>query len=359
MSGTMAETAPSRGAARDPATARIAVVGAGLIGRSHASHAAARARLAAIVDPADAAAGFADEMQVRRFASLRELLAGETVDAVVIATPNQLHEEQASLCIEAGLPVLVEKPIADTVAAAERIVAASEKAGVPVLVGHHRRHNPIVGAVRETIRSGALGRLVGVHTTCWFHKPDAYFAAAWRSQPGAGPVYINLIHDIDLLLHYCGEVESVQAAESNAVRGLAVEDTAAVLLRFRSGALGTVTVSDAIAAPWSWELTAAENPAYPHLPVTSTMLGGTRASLSVPDMVLWTHEGAADWKNPMTRRTIAFAPADPLDLQMRHFSRVALGLEAPLVTAGEALAALKVIEAIKKAAETQRPVFLT
>ena len=73
---------------------------------------------------------------------------------------------------------------------------------------------------------------------------------------------MNLIHDMDLLRHLCGEVTSVQAFESNAARGIR-EDSAVILLRFANGALGTVTVSDTIVAPWSWELTTGgENPAY-------------------------------------------------------------------------------------------------
>ena len=78
---------------------------------------------------------------------------------------------------------------------------------------------------------------------------------------GAGPVLVNLIHDIDLLRFLCGPITSVRALMSNAVRRNPVEETAGILLGFASGAIGTVTVSDAVPAPWSWELTAGENPA--------------------------------------------------------------------------------------------------
>lgn len=95
-------------------------------------------------------------------------------------------------------------------------------------------------------------------------------------------MFINLIHDIDLFRHLLGEIVAVQARESNALRGNAVEETAVILLEFASGALGTVTVSDAVAAPWSWELTAGENPAYPRQDQSCYQIGGTRARSPFP-----------------------------------------------------------------------------
>jgi len=87
---------------------------------------------------------------------------------------------------------------------------------------------------------------------------------------------------VDLLRYLCGDVVSVQALESNHFRGNAVEDTAVILLRFASGAMGTVNVSDTIAAPWSCEFTSGESPAYTHTPETCFWIGGTRGSLTIP-----------------------------------------------------------------------------
>lgn len=162
--------------------------------------------------------------------------------------------------VAAGIPALVEKPIGPTVAEADRLADAAERAGVPLLVGHHRRHNPIVVAARDAVRSGRLGRLTTV-TALWTpRKPDDYYDVAWRRQPGGGPVLTNLIHDIDVLRFVCGEITSVQAIVSSAGRGLPINDTAVVSLRFAGGGLGTITMSDAVAAPWAWDITSGENP---------------------------------------------------------------------------------------------------
>src|SRR5690606_33612082 len=182
-----------------------------------------------------------------------------------------------------------------------RLVEAQAASGVPVLVGHHRRHNPIVQRARALVQEGRLGRLVAVHAQATFLKPDAYFDVAWRREPGGGPVLINLIHDIDLLRFLAGEVEDVISATSSAVRGFAVEDTAAAVLRFAGGALGTVLASDAAVSPWCWDFCAGEQPQYPRQAVQSHYLSGTEGSLSLPDLALWRYAGERSWHAEMTR----------------------------------------------------------
>ncbi|MEM8791198.1 MAG: Gfo/Idh/MocA family oxidoreductase [Pseudomonadota bacterium] len=336
----------------------LAVAGAGLIGRRHIDliGQSEAATLSAIADPAPAAHDLAGSLGVPWFADLAELFRETRPDGLIVATPNQLHRDHALAAIAAGVPVLVEKPLADTVEAAEAIVMAAERAGVPVLVGHHRRHNPLIARAKAQIEAGALGRLVAVHASFWIYKPDDYFDAAWRRAPGAGPVFINLIHDIDLLRHLCGEIEEVTAAQSSAVRGHPVEDTAVALLRFASGALGTLTASDTIAGPWSWEQTAGENPAYPETGEACYLIGGTHGSLSIPQGALWRHPEKRGWWEPMEATRDPATPADPLMRQLEHFARVIRGEEAPLVQGAEGLAALRVVAAIKRSAAEGRPV---
>ncbi len=339
----------------------IAVMGAGLIGRRHIEGVLAEPRtaLAAVIDPSPAAREEAARNGLPWFASLAEALAGGVIpDGVIIATPNQLHVANALEALAAGLPMLIEKPIADDAAAAASLVARAESAGVPILTGHHRRHNPIIAAARRLVESGRLGRIRAVHGSFWVAKPEDYFEAAWRREPGAGPIFINLIHDVDLLRHLIGEVESVHAMESNAARGHAVEDTATVLLRFAGGALATLSASDAVPSPWSWERTSGENPAFPREDQFCYQIGGTKGALTIPDLALWTNETRPDWREKLTRERLPVTPADPLTLQLQHFCDVVEGTAAPLVSGREGLATLEVIEAIKASARTGRTIFL-
>lgn len=331
---------------------RLAVLGAGLIGRRHIEHVLAEpeAELAAIVDPMPAAKALADERGVPWFPSLAALVAAARPDGVIIATPNQLHVENGLEAVAAGLPALVEKPLADEVAEATRLVEAAEAAGVPLLTGHHRRHNPLLRAAKAAIDDGRLGAIVAVHGTCWLCKPDEYFAAAWRRRKGAGPILINLIHDVDCLRHLCGDVAAAQAQATSAGRGHEVEDSAVILLRFRSGALGTLSVSDRVVAPWSWELTSGESPAYPRTAEPCYLIGGTRGSLAIPQLDLWHNPTRPSWWEPIERARLPVTAEDPLRLQVRQLCRVIRGAEPPLVSGRDGLETLKVIAAIRQAA---------
>lgn len=338
----------------------LAVVGAGLIGRRHVGHvlASAEARLCAVVDPAPAARDLAAKSKSAWYPDLPAMLRACRPDGVIVATPNRLHVENGRACVAAGIPALIEKPLADDVVAATGLVEAAERAGVPLLTGHHRRYNPLIAEAKAAISAGQIGAIVAVHGICWFHKPASYFEVAWRREAGAGPVFINLIHDVDLLRHLCGEVVAVQAMCSHATRGHKAEDTAVILLRFAGGALGTLTLSDTIAAPWSWEFTSGENPAYSHTGETCYQIGGTRGALALPQLDLWRHDAAPDWWTPIAAERLPASALDPLARQIAHFCEVIRGEAAPLVSGREGLNSLKVIAAIAEAAGTGRTVTL-
>jgi len=341
----------------------VAVVGAGPIGLKHlrALEDEQACRAVAVVDPAPGAAGIAEDRGLPRYASLEAMFDEVTPEGVIIATPNDLHVPLSLACVERGIPVLVEKPVADTVEAARSLAEASEAAGVPVLVGHHRRHSPIVRKAREVVRSGALGQLVAVSALFLVHKPEAYFQAAWRRQTGGGPVLINLIHDMDSLRFIAGEIAAVQAVTSSKQRGFEVEDTAAVLLRFESGALGTVTLSDTAVAPWSWELTAGERTSYdfPRTGQDCYFLAGTRGALGVPSLRLWRQEAAQDWQSPLAEESASVEQGDPIRNQAAHFAEVIRGRATPLITARDASRTLEATLAVTKSAATSREVLLS
>ncbi|HEY9379458.1 MAG TPA: Gfo/Idh/MocA family oxidoreductase, partial [Jiangellaceae bacterium] len=217
---------------------RISVVGAGLIGTRHTEEidTSTAAQLASIVDPGPAGAELAEKFNVPPYRSLSEMFAADKPDGVILATPNRLHVDGGLECVAAGVPVIVEKPIGDTVEGAARLVEAGEAAGVPILTGHHRNYSPIMAKAREIVRSGMLGPIVAVVGTALFYKPDDYFDAGWRRQPGGGPILINLSHDVNNLLSLVGDIVTVRAVTTSATRGFPVEDTVAMVFTFANGA---------------------------------------------------------------------------------------------------------------------------
>lgn len=341
------------------APVRLAVMGAGLIGRRHIEHILAEpmATLHSVIDPSPQAQALAAEGGWR-WQEAFDLSQSDKPEGVIIATPNAMHVAHGLTAIAAGIPVLIEKPLADTLSGAERLVAAAEKAGVPLAVGHHRRHNPIIARAKAKIAGGQLGALVAVHGFFWIAKPDDYFNVSWRREPGAGPILINLIHEIDIIRHLCGAISEVWAIAANGQRGFAVEDSAAVMMRFANGALGTFTVSDAIPSPWSWELTSGENPDFARTGEAYLMIGGRDASLSLPRLETWRHTPAKSWWQPMEASRESLPPLDPLRAQIAQFCRVIREGEAPLVPGREGLESLRVIEAIRQAAATGQSVRL-
>jgi predicted dehydrogenase len=342
----------------------IAVAGAGVIGRAHMAVIAhdPQCRLCGIADPSEAAQTLAQEKGVPWFATLDALLAATSPDGVVLATPNALHVPQAFQCIAAGVPVLVEKPIAHTVADAQKLVQATQAHQAKVLIGHHRAHSPLMRQAKAVIDEGCLGTLVSVMGSALFYKPDDYFTQApWRREVGGGPILINLIHEIHNLRMLCGEIAEVQAMTSNAVRGFAVEDTAAITFRFASGVLAAFMLSDTSASARSWEQTSQENKAYASYDDEDCyVIAGTMGSLSVPTMRLKTYAETQDrsWFKPFQLSTVALEREDPLRLQMDHFIRVIQGVDEPLVSAHDGLQNLLVVEAIAQAAASQRTVRL-
>jgi len=342
------------------APVRIAVVGAGLIGRTHISvlrSGAPHYALAGVADPSPAAAEEARNLGYPHFASAEEMLDRVKPDGAIVAVPNQLHVAVGLACVARRIPTLIEKPIADEVSSALELVEAAESARVPILVGHHRRHNPIMRKAAEIITGGAIGRIVAVNGLWLSHKPRDYFNTAWRREPGGGPVLINAIHDIDCLRMLCGDIESVSAATGSAVRGLKVEDTAAAVLQFRNGALGTLLVSDAASAPWSWEWGSRENPNRPHEPEDCYLVAGTQGSISIPTLRhRWHKPGEESWDAPMTQMLVPIRPADAYHEQMRNFCGVIRGTEKPVLSGRDGTMTLATTLAITQSARQGKPV---
>ena len=204
----------------------------------------------------------------------------------------------------------------------------------------------------EIIASGGIGRVVAVNGLWLSHKPKDYFNVTWRREAGGGPVLINAIHDIDCLRMLCGDVETVSAAASNQTRKFVVEDTAGAVLHFASGAIGTLLVSDAVSASWTWEMGSRENPDRPNDTENCYIVAGTKGSLTVPYLQhRWHEPGQESWDVPLTQLRVPVRPADAYHEQMRNFAGVIRGTEKPVLDGRGGTVTLATTLAITRSAQ--------
>jgi predicted dehydrogenase len=236
------------------------------------------------------------------------------------------------------------------VADAEHLAAAARAAGVPVLVGHQRRHNMAVQRAKRMIEEGAIGHAVAVSMLATWFKPAAYFDVEWRRRKGGGPVLVNAIHDIDLLRFLVGEVTEVHAFAAHAERGFDVEDNAAAVLRLAGGALATLSVTDAAAAPWNYDLASGEWELYAQQPIDALFIAGSAGALSLPQLQHWRYEGERHWHRPLVRTHEPLHRRDVYAEQLRHLRAVAEGRERPICGAEDGIGTLRAAQAVLESA---------
>ena len=336
----------------------ISIVGTGLMGLQHikAISKSKKANLHSIVDISKNSENLSKQHKVPLYLNVEELLCSKNLDAVIVATPNQLHETHTTSFLKKKIPVLLEKPISNNIKSAKRIINSSKKNKTPLLIGYHRRHNSIASKVKDIVSSGKLGTIVSANILCWLYKHKEYYKETWRTSKGAGPLGINLVHDIDLICYLLGPVQFVQAFTSNRNRKYKVEDTAAVSLVFKSGALCTLNISDTIVAPWSYELTAGENPAYPITNQSAYMIGGTKGSLQFPNLKNWFYKNERSWWNKILVKEDKKKDDNTLVNQIDHFTEVVLKKTKPKVNGNDGLDSLKIFAAITKSAKIGKKV---
>ena len=340
---------------------KLGVVGTGLMGKKHAEliRACNMSRLVGICDVNPDQKSVADALEVPFYQTPEELIGKEQPDGMIIATPNAHHVSVAEACSKHSVHMLIEKPLAETLPQAMRIVDMVDTHGVQVLVGHHRRHSPLIRKSRELVQSGELGNLIGISVLWALMKPEEYFDVEWRrEQHVGGPLLINLVHDLDTLRFICGEIRDVYARTTSTVRSFDVEDSLSISISFDNGALGSILASDATPAAWSYEATVGENDQFFNTRENCYHFLGTRASLAFPRMELWRYPdaGRMGWEHEMERAQITVEAADPLKIQMEHFCRVVMGQEEPVMDAGDGVKSLAVALAVQKSASEGVPV---
>ena len=260
------------------------------------------------------------------------------VQGVLLVTPNDVHEEQTLACAERGRHVFVEKPIADSTEAGERMRRACAEAGVTLMVGHAFRRLGAARRVKELLEEGALGRVVLAEAN--MSLPGSLRAEAWRAHrernPG-GPIMQLGIHHVDTLSYWLGPVQRASGRFARVETDADIDDVGVVTLEFESGALGSLTGS------------------YVSPKTLTLRLLGTEAVLDYrTDFSLWPDAGALDGVTTLTLggEHIHFEERDMLAEELAEFGRCIRGEAEPETGADEGISALgAVLQALEANAE--------
>jgi predicted dehydrogenase len=286
-------------------------------------------------------ADFAKSFGCEPAASLEEAIEHPQVKGVLLATPNDVHEEQALACAERGRHVFVEKPIAATTEAGERMQQACADAGVTLMVGHAFRRLGPARRVKQLLDEGALGRVVLAEAN--MSLPGSFKPEAWRAHrernPG-GPIMQLGIHHVDTLAYWLGPVQRASGRFAHVHTQADIDDVAVVTLEFESGALASLTGS------------------YVSPKTLTLRLLGTQAVLDYrTDFSVWPDAAALDGVTTLTLdgEPVDFEERDMLAEELAEFGRCIRGEAEPETGAHEGIAALAaVLEALQEHAEAVR-----
>jgi UDP-N-acetyl-2-amino-2-deoxyglucuronate dehydrogenase len=230
---------------------RTALVGCGKVGGIHAKalQRLPESQFVAVCDAsADRAKMFATEYGVLPFTDVASMIREAKVDAVTIATPHPLHAEPAVCCANAGVHVLVEKPLAASLEDCDAMIAAAKKANVTLGVFSQRRFFEPVRRMKEAIDAGKIGRpMLGVFQMFSWRDEAYYRSDPWRGQwktEGGGVLTNQSPHMLDLLQWFMGGIDEITGCWANLNHPyIEVEDSALAMIRFKNGGLGSIVAS--------------------------------------------------------------------------------------------------------------------
>jgi UDP-N-acetyl-2-amino-2-deoxyglucuronate dehydrogenase len=342
-----------------PVTRGFGIVGTGVIASIHADAIALLpetglpdARLVAVTDvAAGAAEAFAAARGCPAEPDLDALLARRDVEVVCVCVPSGLHATIGIEAAKAGKHLAVEKPIDVSLDAADRLIDAARAAGVTLTVISQHRFDPGLVELKRLLDDGALGRLVlGEASTKWYRTQAYYDSAPWRGTwaMDGGSLMNQGVHYVDLLRWCMGPPAEVTAVYSTQAHQIEVEDTALAVVRFASGAVGTILSSTA---------------AFPGFP-QRLEITGTEGTVIVEDGRI-VRRALATGTDPASPASAASAAADPAALDVvSHAAQLADLLDAvdtgrePSVTGQSGRDALEIVLAGYESARTGRPVTL-
>jgi UDP-N-acetylglucosamine 3-dehydrogenase len=324
---------------------KVGVIGAGSMGRNHVRVLSEIANLVGVCDISEKSAmEIGSKFNVPYFTDLETFIKETGVEAVCIATPTTHHVDAAITCLEDGIDLLVEKPIAATVEDGKRIIDTAKKNGRTLAVGMIERHNPVVKFTREMIEKGEFGRLVTIMSRRVSNFPVRISDVGVITDIG--------VHDIDVLRYLSGSEATSVYALGGKVKSEKYEDHATILISFANGMEGVVEVS------WLTPMKLRK--------ITITGVEGVAEMDYVDQELMVSTSSTFDkdkfnlWKIPQIydMRRIRVRNEEPLKRELVDFLEAIVNKKAPLVTGEDGLRSLQIAKAAEESIRNGRKVDL-
>ena len=308
---------------------RVGMIGCGGIARAHVKgYEANGVEVTALMDVSEQAlASMAAGIEgAKCFDRYESLLDSGLVDLVSICTPPVAHEEPAVLALARNIHVLLEKPLAHSVASARRIVAAAERSEALLMTAFRHRYLPAIQKMREIIEAGEIGTAIYFHNT--FCGPAFAMKDKWFSKQeiaGGGTLMDTSIHSVDIFRYLFGEVVEQKAVMQRHLEGTDVEDASILTLKSQNGVIGALTAS------WVAAAGVAE------IDVMGQE-GRVAYDYNCPDQIKLQRRGKGAWEIVPVEASAGF------DKEIAHFLRAIQGQETLSCTGEDGLKAVEIIQ---------------
>lgn len=313
---------------------------------------------------------YGEKYGVRGFCDIREMIAAAGVEAVIVCTPHPAHRDAAVMAAEAGAHVLVEKPLASTLQDCDAMLAAAKKAKVKIGVVCQRRFYSPVQRMRRAIEQGKIGKpALGTVLMLGWRDQKYYESDPWRGQwraEGGGVLVNQAPHQLDLLQWFMGPIDELFGVWSNINHPyIEVDDSAVAVIRFRSGALGNIVVSNSQKPGLYGKVHVhGQNGASVGVQTDggAMFIAGMSSIQEPPVNDLWTVPGEepmlAQWKQEDSDlfNGLENSMAHYFQLQISDFLRAITENREPLVTGEDGRKTVEIFTAIYRSQQTHLPV---
>jgi predicted dehydrogenase len=334
----------------------VGLVGTGAIAHKHAeSYREINYRLVAVSDLfEDKGRAFASKYGAEFAGSTRDLCARPDIDYIDACTFPDSHLEIVKLCVEAGKPVLVQKPIALTLEEARAMIELTQRAGLTFGVVSQHRFDDASIFLKKAIDGGRLGKILQADGYVKWHRPQSYYdkpgKGTWKVE-GGGALINQGIHTVDLLQYFAGPVREIFANwQLGAAHKIEAEDVVNALVRYESGATGVIQAATAV------------HPGYPE----RLEIHGTKGSATITGdhLTAWDVEGDSGEPAPVSTSVDSGASdpmaisLEPIKRQFLDFGNAVKNKTNPLVDGEQGYRALQIVLGVYDAARSAKLVTL-